>query len=607
MKNLKFRNRLFIAFCGVLIVATVLPGLYMYQSLKREILAESTQKAIDQLEVIDWLLEKDQPFLSGRSLDQWCTETGEKLNCRITIIKHGGAVIADSSVARQELRYLENHSDRKEIRAATADQPAVSVRYSDTTKQRLIYAARQVQSPAHSRPVYLRAAYPVSSVDARLQTYTGRFWLALAAILALTFGLSIYLARRLEQPIYKIMDRLKGIARGDFSHQYIMDAGDEFYQLSMTLNETADRISEQMEVISEQNREMEAIIENMREGVMLIDKAGRIKAINQAMGQIAECQLSCIGKRPLEAFLNSEVQAACDKILQGTAEYNITLNMGEERFYDMYAVKIAEGGALIVFYNVSEQLRLEKIRRDFVANVSHELKTPLTSIKGYVETLLSGGFSMNDQARSFLGTIEKNTTQMTGIVNDLLQLTRLQENPMDLEIKPVQIGPVFEKAWETCRLAAEQKQIRIDNRLPTNLVANADPAALTRVFGNLADNAIRYSPQGGIITVSAQTTDTEAVFSIRDQGPGIAPKHRERIFERFYRVDKERSRALGGTGLGLSICKHAVSAMNGRIWVQSPPEREQTGSVFFFTLPRDLKPAESNHCPEAGGEPRASV
>jgi two-component system phosphate regulon sensor histidine kinase PhoR len=448
----------------------------------------------------------------------------------------------------------------------------------------------------------LRAAYPVSSVDARLQTYTGRFWLALAAILTLTFGLSIYLARKLEQPIYRIMDRLKGIARGDFSHQYIMDAGDEFYQLSTTLNETADRISEQMEVISEQNREMEAIIENMREGVMLIDKAGRIKAINQAMGKIAECRLSCIGKRPLEAFLNSEVQAACDKILQGMAEYNVALKMDEERFYDMYAVKIAENGALIVFYDVSEQRRLEKIRRDFVANVSHELKTPLTSIKGYVETLLSTGFSMDDQARSFLGTIEKNTIQMTGIVNDLLQLTRLQEKPMDLAIKPVKAGPLFEKAWEACRPAAEQKQIRIDNRLPPDLSANADPAALTRVFGNLADNAIRYSPQGGTITVSAQTTDTEVIFSIRDQGPGIAPKHRERIFERFYRVDRERSRASGGTGLGLSICKYAVSAMNGRIWVQSPPGGAQTGSEFFFTLPRDLKPAQSDNYPESGGQ-----
>ncbi|MFP4160339.1 MAG: ATP-binding protein, partial [Desulfobacterales bacterium] len=350
--------------------------------------------------------------------------------------------------------------------------------------------------------------------------------------------------------------------------------------------ETADRIREQMEVISEQNTEMEAIIENMREGVMLLDRNGRIKTINRAMGDIAECRLSCIGKRPLEVLLNSEVQDACDRILKTEKEYSLTVCAEYERYYEVYALRIPEGGALVVFYDISAHRRLEKIRRDFVANVSHELKTPLTSIRGYVETLASGGFSIDEQAESFLLTIRKNAEQMTNIVNDLLELTRLEERPAGLNPVPLDAAGVFQSAVETCRPMAEENQIKIENRIDTPVMVTADEAALNRVVKNLVDNAVRYSPAGTAVELFCEPKDREIIFGIRDQGPGIADAHKDRIFERFYRIDKERSRATGGTGLGLSICKHAVSAMKGRIWVKSPPDDSDSGSIFFFALPR---------------------
>lgn len=590
MRHIKFRTRLFIAFCTLIILAVALPGIYLYHTLRQEILRESTRNAISQLEIIDWMMNKEQPFENNEALDRWCKEAGEKLRCRITIIKTGGAVVADSSIVYNEIRFMENHADREELRAAAVNSPAISVRYSPTIKQRLIYAAKQIRFPGKPDKVFLRVAYPVSSVETRLSTYTGRLWAALALIIALTFVLSIYLARKFEAPIHGVMDRLKTIAGGDFSNKYILDSGEEFYQLSMTLNETAARIKEQMEVISEQNQEMEVIIENMREGVMLLDKNGRIKAINAAMAEIAQCRLSCIGKRPLEAFLSSEVQAACDKILQGKSAYTVSMSMADDVYYDMYAVKIAEGGALIVFYDVSSQRRLEKIRRDFVANVSHELKTPLTSIKGYVETLLTGNFSMGDQARAFLETIQKNAVQMANIVNDLLQLTRLEQKSPDMEIGSVDAVKSFEISWETCQPMAEKKQIQMDNRLKSPLFVLADEIVLNRIFQNLLDNAVRYSPENAVIKAFAETNGSEIIFGIQDQGPGILSKHQERIFERFYRVDKERSRASGGTGLGLSICRNAVSALNGRIWVQSPPEGVHKGSVFFFALPAAAGP-----------------
>ncbi len=593
MKYMKFKNRLFLAFCAVLAIAVVLPGIYFYTALKNEILEESRQNALEQLEFLEWTLKKDAPFDDNAELDRWCTEMAERLGYRITVIEPDGKVIADSSVRFDEVRYMKDHSDRPEIlKTGKSGEPAVSMRYSSTIRRNLIYAAKQIRHPEKEETLYLRAAYPVSSVENRLNSYTRRFWAGMALVAAIAFFASLYLAKILEKPIYKVMDRLKEIASGDFSHHYIMDSGREFYDLSVTLNETADRIREQMEVISEQNTEMEAIIENMREGVMLLDRGGRIKTINRAMGDIAECRLSCIGKRPLEVLLNSEVQDACDRILKGEKEYSLTVSPEDERYYEVYALRIPEGGALIVFYDISAHRRLEKIRRDFVANVSHELKTPLTSIRGYVETLASGDFSIDEQGESFLLTIRKNAEQMTNIVNDLLELTRLEERPAGLTPVPLDAAGVFRSAVETCTPMAEEKQIKIENRIDSPVMVTADEAALNRVVKNLLDNAVRYSPAGTAVEMFCETGDREIIFGIRDQGPGIADPHKDRIFERFYRIDKERSRATGGTGLGLSICKHAVSAMNGRIWVKSPPDDSDSGSVFFFALPRAEKDPE---------------
>ncbi|MBS0012656.1 MAG: HAMP domain-containing protein [Desulfobacterales bacterium] len=602
MKYMKFKNRLFLVFCAMLAIAVVLPGIYFYNALKSEILEESRENALEQLEFLEWSLTKDAPFDNSEELDRWCTAMADKLGYRITVIKPNGKVIADSSVPYKEVKYIRNHSKRPEIlETADSGEPAVSMRYSDTIRRNLIYAAKQIRHPEKEETLYLRAAYPVSSVEIRLNAYTRRFWAGMALVAAIAFFASLYLARMLEKPIHRVMDRFKAIASGDFAHHYIMDEGREFYELSVTLNETADRIREQMEVISEQNTEMEAIIENMREGVMLIDRSGRIKTINRAMGDIAECRLSCIGKRPLEVLLNSEVQDACDRILNGAKEYSLTVSAEDERYYEVYALRVPEGGALIVFYDISAHRQLEKIRRDFVANVSHELKTPLTSIRGYVETLASGDFSIDEQAESFLLTIRKNAEQMTHIVNDLLELTRLEERPAALTPVPLDAAGVFQSAIETCMPMADEKQVKIKNRIARPVMVKADEAALTRVVKNLVDNAVRYSPAGAAVELFCESGDREIIFGIRDQGPGIADPHKDRIFERFYRIDKERSRATGGTGLGLSICKHAVSAMKGRIWVKSPPDDSDSGSIFFFALPR--AGGEKNDISATGNNP----
>lgn len=584
LKAMRYGTRLLAAFWVVLIVAICIPGIYIYYSLKSDVIETSRNEAFENLDFMEFLADRQQPFASDRDLQDWAVRFASNAGYRITVIEPGGRVAADSDLAWTDVADMENHAYREEISAALRNGHGSSIRYSDTLDRHLIYAARQLTLENYPSPMILRIAMPFSEVEARLNDYAKQFWLINAFIFVLALGLSLYFVRRFESPVYQIIDRIRKIGTGDYSHRYIADDSREFSMLSGNINEVADRISHQVETITRQKYELAIIIENMREGILLLDPDGRIKAVNHAVEDLAGCRGSCIGKKPVEIFLNNEIQSACDRVISGTPEYNFTMEIEEDRFYEIYITGIPEGGALAVFYNISERKRLEKIRRDFVANVSHELKTPLTSIKGYVETLLSGPFAFEKDAKSFLQTIDKNANHMSVIVDDLLQLTKLQDKPFEKQLRRIDAAGCFHAAFERSPLMALEKNITIDNRLNQPLPVLADEDALTRVFGNLLDNAIRYSPEGKTITVFAEEQKDTIRFVVQDEGPGIARRHQERIFERFYRVEKERSRFTGGTGLGLAICKNAVFGMGGEIWLQSPPDGKPTGSAFYFTL-----------------------
>lgn len=586
MRFMPFNIRILLAFWGVLIVTVCLPGIYFYRSLENETLDSSRKEAFVQLDFISWLAQKQPPFESSRGLNDWIGKVSQKIGYRVTVITASGVVLADSAFSYDEIRFLENHAGRPEVAKALSSGRGSSLRYSDTLKRSIIYVARQIELASLQSPLVLRLAIPRSQAETRLNTYARRFMGVVALIFVLTFLVSIVLSRRLRSPVNRVIDQVRAIGAGDYSHRYIFNSGQEFYQLSGAVNDMADRISQQMEIITRQKQELEAILANMREGVMLLDREGRIQTINHTLENIGGCHLACIGKKPMEVFLSTEVQAACDRIIAGIPEMSLTLTLDGDSHFEVYLVRVPEGGALVVFNNISERKRLEKIRQDFVANVSHELKTPLTSIKGYVETLVTGGFSLPEDVRSFLQTILKNTNLMSNIVNDLLELTRLQEKPPSENLLTVNATRCFQTAWENSVSLAAEKQIVLENRLKSVLPVRADENALVRVFGNLIQNALRYTPDSKTIIVYSEEKQEETLFAIRDQGPGIAPKHQTRIFERFYRVDRERSRQSGGTGLGLAICRNAVTGMGGRIWVQSPPADATTGSVFFFTLPR---------------------
>ena len=589
MKSIRFRTRLMLSFWVILILSSCIPAYYIFQTLENDIYKEAKTNAFTQLDFIHWLLAGKPVDKNNQTLyplDQWCKEVGKQLNYRITVIAAGGKVIADSDVAYKKITSLDNHADREEIINARKSGQASSIRYSITIGRKLIYAAKNINLPDLPSGV-LRVAIPLSGIETRLDYFSRQFWGILLAIFLLTTWLSFFLAKRLESPILTIIEAATAIGEGCYDKQLDIETGAEFSQLSAGINEMSDKIQQHIQQIIEQKQEIEAVLEGMVEGVMLLDKYGKIKATNQALTGIAKCVPSCVGRRPMEVFLNPEIQESCNRVLEGKDAIKRKVEIDNETIYEINLVKIPDGGAVVVFHDISELVRLEKIRQDFVANVSHELRTPLTSIKGYAETLLDEKFRASDQSESFIKTIVKNADQMANIVNDLLELTKLQQRQQKAaDLSQVNATACFSSAWETCMPISREKGISLDNRLPDSVPVMADENSLIQIFCNLLDNAIAHSLTGTKITVFAKIGSEVVSFGVADEGTGIPQLHQKRIFERFYRVDKERSRDSGGTGLGLSICKNAVTGMGGKIWVKSPPDDQLNGSVFCFTLNR---------------------
>jgi two-component system phosphate regulon sensor histidine kinase PhoR len=588
MKLIRFRTQLMLSFWIVVIMALCIPAYYIYQTLEKDIFKEANANAFTQLNFINWMLAEKHAFEDNRALDQWCKNTAGQLNYRITVIAAGGRVIADSDVAYDRISSMDNHADREEIISARQSGQASSIRYSFTLDRKLIYAAKNINL-ANAPSGVLRVAIPLSSVESRLKNLGRQFWGILFIIFIISTFISLVLARRLEKPILHIIQAATAIGEGDYGKKLDIETGVEFSQLSAAINDMSNKIQQNIQQIMEQKQELEAVLEGMAEGVMLLDKHGKIKATNETLTWIAKCAPSCLGRRPMEVFLNPEIQEACNQILEGADAIKLKVAMDKKTVYEVNLVKIPEGGAVVVFHDISELVRLGKIRQDFVANVSHELRTPLTSIKGYAETLLDKKFRASDESETFVKTIVKNADQMSNIVNDLLELTKLQQQRENVRLSTIDAAACFSSAWETCIPMSNKKRIGLDNRLPETVPVTGDSNSLIQVFCNLLDNAIRHSPPDTTISVSAETGIEAVTFRVADEGSGIPQQHQGRIFERFYRVDKERSRASGGTGLGLSICKNAVTGMGGKMWVKSPPDGRSKGSAFYFTLNRAVR------------------
>jgi two-component system phosphate regulon sensor histidine kinase PhoR len=416
--------------------------------------------------------------------------------------------------------------------------------------------------------------------------------------LILIIPLAYLLARSLTHPVLEVAQRAIQLVSSTFGKEIRVSSSDELGSLSRAIGEMGTQLKSKIEEISKEKDYLQTILKGMMEGVLVVDGRGRILMVNDALRHLLSLSSDVSDKMPLEIIRNAELEGAIRKAIQDgeSIALELDLNKSGEKTIEVNVVSIlpsnkktdedGEGirGAIAVFHDIARLKELEKIRQDFVANVSHELRTPLTTIKGYAETLLEGGLK-EDQAFQFVQVIKRHTDRLTKIVEDLLMLSRIETKEFQLKMEAIPLRDFIDDVVEFVKEPAEKKKISLSrNEIPSSLSVQADRNYLEQILINLLDNAIKYTPEGGRVIVSAVEKDSKDIqFSIEDNGIGIPKEDLSRIFERFYRVDKGRSKELGGTGLGLSIVKHLVQAHGGKVWVESHPGK---GSVFYFTLPK---------------------
>jgi Signal transduction histidine kinase len=406
-------------------------------------------------------------------------------------------------------------------------------------------------------------------------------WSGLIA-LAVAIPLSVWVAKRISARLDVVVSFVRRVAEGDWSVRIVEGGSDELSTMEAALNRTAEQLGKNFAELESRRQELAAILDSMQEAVVALTPEGTVRWSNAVMQRITGSLM--LPGRPLVHSVRDPELLACVK----SALENHEVRSGRAsvlapgRVFEVHAAPLPSGGALAVLHDVTSIEVAQKSRREFVANVSHELRTPLTSIQGYVETLIEDPNPKPETTREFLGVILKNATRMNRLTEDLLALAGVESPDYKLAMQPARADALLEDAIESLGGIVVDSGIKLQSFGAPDLMVMADPDAMNQVFGNLIENSLKYAREGKRIRVGAKALDHEVQFTVQDFGPGISSEHLERIFERFYRVDKARSRESGGTGLGLAIVKHIVQAHGGRIWVESELGK---GAAFHFTLP----------------------
>ena len=552
---------------------------------------------------------------SDRALDELADLLGDRLELRATIIDARGRVRGDSEVRLEELDALENHADRPEILAAWEGNVGRSMRYSETLKQNMLYTAIVMPGSEDGRMV-MRLAMPLTDVS----QVRGRIRDAILAASALGLVLALVLAywgsRYVSRPVAAMTQMARNLAAGDFSTEVQLSHAPvrELRVLSGALHDMRREIRERIDQTTVGKSRLEAVLASITEGILVTARDGRVQMTNRAFCRLFGADPPTEGRLPVELIRDGEVQEAIDLALEtGRAvSREMSLPGVPERHLDVHVAPILQNGTSIgsvaVFYDITELRRLEQVRKDFVANVSHELRTPLTAIKGCADTLAEGALEDGEAARRFVQSIQSNSDRLHRLLDDLLDLSRLESEALRVEPEVCQARGLVDSVINPIRQAGEEKEISITIEVPQDLEVRCDPKLIEQALINLLDNAVKYTAEGGSVRVLTRAVADDGrgnekgvpfayveprdgwdarkaprtAFEVEDTGIGIPSDTLHRVFERFYRVDRGRSRALGGTGLGLSIVRHIVVAHGERAYVKSELGK---GSTFGFTLP----------------------
>jgi two-component system phosphate regulon sensor histidine kinase PhoR len=571
-----------------LALALVIAGvfyLYLNHTMEKSLVVGITENLINEARLAQVIAGAEIVDMR-RDAQRTASVIGGKIKARVTVIAPGGEVVGDSGA---DAPGMQNHSDRPEFIDALKRGTGTSIRYSETVHVRMLYVAAPFAAAGGQRGV-VRLAIPLSQVETAMKGIHAITGAAIALALLCSVFLSYFLSNVTTRPLRAIAAAAASIGKGDLGFRIPVTGSDEASKLADVLNDMAARIEMQLDRLSSDRNRLDAILRSMAEGVMVIDAEGIVTLANPSFRELFAIEDQYVeGESLIEVTRQPQLIDALKKVL-ATGEKitgEITLSAPSKRTLLTRWVPLSGSGpttgVVAVFHDITDLKRLEEIRSDFVANVSHELRTPVTVIKGYAETLVSEGEALGPEKIShFSSIILHHSDRLANLISDLLTLSQLESGKIEMDKAPVNLRDLVERVrvffGERARIAGVAVNVSIPADIPP---VAGDIVRLEQVLINLLENAIKYTPAGGWITVSAADEGATVKLSVADTGIGIPAKDIPRIFERFYRVDAARSRDIGGTGLGLSIVKHIVQAHGGAVRVESVPGR---GSTFLVVL-----------------------
>ena len=521
---------------------------------------------------------------SPEKIHKLCENTKND-KAQITVVLRNGTVIGDSKKNQEE---LSNHLDNAEVHSALNGQIKSYIRFNETTRFKSLYVAIPIHRNTEIVGVLLNSV-PTSVIDNQMWRLYLSVIFGSLFIVIIAFYYILNFAKKINKPITEMSECAEHFAQGQFSKKIGNPDIFELEVLAKSLNKMASQLDEKIILIDQQKNEIDAVLASMAESVLAVDHFGKIIRYNEAFQKLFGISESVTGKDFAEIVRNKD--------LEDYITMNLTLNLkpDEKTIYlikqSLYmkangsALIDAMGekyGAVIVLSDITRMKQLDQIRQEFVSNASHEIRTPITSIKGFVETILNNGLDDKEDTKRFLNIVDKQSDRLIAIINDLLLLSSLEEGGGSVPRAEINVIEIFLEALQTCSFQAQQKDIHINLNCENNLKASVNSALVEQAIVNLLMNAIAYSPTKSTVELSAEIISSKLKISVKDNGIGIPANHLERLFERFYRVDKSRSRKNGGTGLGLSIVKHIAQVHGGSVEVESTPNK---GSSFYIYFP----------------------
>jgi len=572
------RWRIAIPFLVLVLAATAGLGFYFSHFMRDNHMDNLRSQLTDEARLVG---DGSQPYFGEEelALDALAKRLGEQIDARITIIALDGKVLGDSDEAPAA---MENHANRPEVIDALSTGVGVNTRHSVTLGYDMMYAAVPIEQDGIVVGV-ARVALPLTDINADLAHINRTIAVVAGISAAAVILLTLIVARITTRPI-KELTRLSGkIAQGELDQKIEIASGDEIGELARAFNQMAARLREMMQLTAAERDRMSAIVDNMADGVIMTDMEGKVTLINPAAGRILHViQEHTVGHHVIEVLGDPEADGLLKRCLDtGEPQSGMIERIVTGKQFLLAIVTPMEGGSLLILHDLTELRMLEIMRRDFISNISHELRTPLASIKVLAETLREGQYEDYNVASDFLQKIDAEVDKLSQMAVELGELSRIESGEAAFDMKPLPIGDVLHHARDRMRPLADRAGLELSLNIPPDMSPIlADRERIEQVLISLLHNAIKFTPPGGKVSLSAEVHEDKIAISVTDTGIGISPDDLPRIFERFYKADK--SRAGGGTGLGLSIAKHIVQSHGGDIWAES---EEGKGSTFTFTLP----------------------